>query len=175
MEELRTIKLSWGEVSECISKEISKILRRTIECKAKIDDMEYWNVQFRKEKIKLSELFEILEFLEVDEFQRKECLTESVLSEGKARELNMEVSEILLKQYLGFNWEKQLIDAEFLGIIEPKDVSFKEINRMEAKIMPEDENKKCGERGNTGLPQAHYLSIRDNEEGIMMVTPKDFR
>lgn len=117
MEEVKTIKLSWEEVSEYVAIQVRKILDRDVICNARCDNSEYWTVFILSERMHLSELFKIFEVVGADELQREDSLPESAMTEGSVKTIGMDVSEMLLKRYLGFEWERKIIDSEYLWLI----------------------------------------------------------
>ena len=61
IEPVKAIKLSWEQVSFCISEELSKILGREVVCDSRWNDYCYWGTIIAGKRIPIEELYAILD------------------------------------------------------------------------------------------------------------------
>ena len=121
IEPVKAIKLSWQQVSDCISQEVGKILGREITCEAHWNDYCYWGVVIPGKRIPIKELYTILDIVDADEAQRRDSLPESTETANTVREIGMDVCELLLKRYFGYGWETTHIEENSLWLLGIKD------------------------------------------------------
>ena len=51
IEPVKAIRITWDRLSRIMSEEISKIIGREIQCRASMNDVEYWAVVIQDERI----------------------------------------------------------------------------------------------------------------------------
>ncbi len=125
-ETVDAIKLPWNTVSECISIEVSKILGRSVICKANVDDYDYWTVQFPEERIPLSELYKLMEVVNAGEKVRNESLPESAIKLCSVKDVSIGLAELLLGRHLGLNWNAFHLDEQCLWLLDIKEAEQNE-------------------------------------------------
>ena len=114
-------KLSWVEVSKAVGDEIQKILGIFIKCDAIPDDIRYWDIQFRRRRIQIKQLYSLLEAVGADEemiFETIPCKEDNVLTSSCA---GMRLSIALLKRHLNLDWDHQLICQDALWLVGVKE------------------------------------------------------
>jgi len=126
MYEAKAVKLTWDEVSELITKQVTEILGRDVVCKANIDDSDYWAIQLSEERIPVSELFKLMETVGADEAARKDTLPESAVKEFSSREIGMGTAELLLGRQLNIKWDAFHIESDSLWLLDVKEVGHDE-------------------------------------------------
>lgn len=126
MNEVKAIKLSWDEVSEKLQTEIEAILERKLRCIAKPDDDYYWCIGFPEGRIPLSEIFKILESLNASEYERLDSVPPESEHAVDVSCLGMSASELLLRRFLGYQWETTHIEKDVLWVLGEKDGDLNE-------------------------------------------------
>lgn len=121
IEPVKAIKLSWGQVSDCISEEVSKILGRKVVCDSRWNDYCYWATLIAGKRIPIEELYAILDTVRADDAQRRDSLPESAERTLTVREIGMDVGELLLERHFGYKWETTHIEEDFLWLLGEKD------------------------------------------------------
>lgn len=126
MNEVKAIKLSWDEVSKKLQTEIEAILERKLRCIAKPDDDYYWCIGFPEGRIPLSEIFKILESLNASEYERLDSVPPESEHAVDVSCLGMSASELLLRRFLGYQWETTHIEKDALWVLGEKDGDLNE-------------------------------------------------
>lgn len=116
--EFKGLILTWDKVSKLISKSIKQILKKGINCKAKMDDYDYWTVSFKEQPLLTEDIEQMLNFFKVNEENFKNCMPE----EGKkdVRDFDMMLAEFLLGKQLGCSWEKSIPYEDKLVLLNVK-------------------------------------------------------
>lgn len=117
IEPVKAIKLSWAQVSDCISEEVSKILGRKVVCDSRWSDYCYWGTIIAGKRIPIEELYTILDTVRADEAQSRDSLPESTERTLTVREIGMDVSELLLERHFGYKWETTHIEEDNLWLL----------------------------------------------------------
>ena len=126
IEPVKAIKLSWGQVSDCISEEVSKILGRKIVCDSRWNDYCYWGTVIAGKRIPIEELYQILEVVNANEAQSRDSLPESTERTLTVREIGMDVGELLLERHFGYKWETTHIEEDNLWLLGEKESEINE-------------------------------------------------
>ena len=121
IEPVKAIKLSWAQVSDCISEEVSKILGRRVVCDSRWNDYCYWATMIAGKRIPIEELYKILDSLDANDYQRADSLPESVELTHTVGEIGMDASELLLERHFGSKWETTHIEEDFLWLLGEKE------------------------------------------------------
>lgn len=121
IEPVKAIKLSWGQVSDCISEEVSKILGRKVVCDSRWNDYCYWGTIIAGKRIPIEELYTILDAVRADDAQRADSLPESTELTLTVREIGMDVGELLLERHFGYKWETTHIEVDNLWLLGERD------------------------------------------------------
>ena len=114
IEPVKAIKLSWAQVSDCISEEVSKILGRKVVCDSRWNDYCYWATMIAGKRIPIEELYKILDSLDANDYQRADSLPESVELTHTVGEIGMDASALLLERHFGYKWETTHIEEDHL-------------------------------------------------------------
>ena len=123
---VKAIKLSWAQVSDCISEEVSKILGRRVVCDSRWNDYCYWATMIAGKRIPIEELYKIFDSLDANDYQRADSLPESVELTHTVGEIGMDASELLLERHFGYKWETTHIEEDFLWLLGEKDGDINE-------------------------------------------------
>ena len=110
MKNLTTIYLSWEELSAIFSALLSKLLGKTVKCRAKEDDYDYWAVMT---DIGLNDAD--MGHVCIHAGQTGEALVEELPSstgDDMYHSISMMLAEKLLSKELGVSWECTHVDAE---------------------------------------------------------------
>ena len=118
---VKAIKLSWAQVSDCISEEVSKILGRRVVCDSRWNDYCYWATMIAGKSIPIEELYKILDSLNAKDNQRADSMPESVELTHTVGEIGMDASELLLERHFGYKWETTHIEEDNLWLLGEKD------------------------------------------------------
>ena len=118
---VKAIKLSWAQVSDCISEEVSKILGRRVVCESRWNDYCYWATMIAGKRIPIEELYTILDDVDANDAQRGDSLPESAERTHTVGEIGMDVSELLLERHFGYKWETTHIEEDNLWLLGEKD------------------------------------------------------
>ncbi len=121
IEPVKAIKLSWAQVSDCISEEVSKILGRRVVCDSRWNDYCYWATMIAGKRIPIEELYTILDDVDANDAQRVDSLPESAERTHTVGEIGMDVSELLLERHFGYKWETTHIEEDNLWLLGEKD------------------------------------------------------
>ena len=121
IEPVKAIKLSWAQVSDCISEEVSKILGRRVVCDSRWNDYCYWATMIAGKRIPIEELYKILDSLNANDYQRADSMPESVELTHTVGEIGMDASELLLERHLGYKWETTHIEEDNLWLLGEKE------------------------------------------------------
>lgn len=121
IEPVKAIKLSWAQVSDCISEEVSKILGRGVVCDSRWNDYCYWATMIAGKRIPIEELYTILDDVDANDAQRGDSLPESAEHTHTVGEIGMDVSELLLERHFGYKWETTHIEEDNLWLLGEKD------------------------------------------------------
>lgn len=117
IEPVKAIKLSWGEVSVCITDEVSKILGRQVICDSRWNDYCYWGTIIAGKRIPIEELYAILDVVDANEAQRRDSLPESTERTLTVREIGMDVGQLLLERHFGYKFETTHIEVDNLWLL----------------------------------------------------------
>lgn len=111
----KAIQLTWREVSQAVSTEMSVLLKKKMYCKAALDDDLYWAVYIQKDCLSCEDLL---------------CLIRSVGNLPELIEENMDgdkpfdlasigmvLSEKLLGRNLGLRWQQSLVTEQNLTLV----------------------------------------------------------
>lgn len=115
--EIRAKRLSWIEVGDALSQQISKILKEPLVCKALPDDAHYWDVKFPKPGLSLAQISALLESVGADEDMHVDSLSFASDQVTTSTSLGMSLADALLKQYLQADWDAHLANDESLCLI----------------------------------------------------------
>ena len=121
IEPVKAIKLSWAQVSDCVSEEVSKILGRKVVCDSRWNDYCYWATLIAGKRIPIEELYAILDTVRADDAQRRDSLPESAERTLTVHEIGMDVSELLLERHFGYKWETTHIEEDNLWLLGEKE------------------------------------------------------
>lgn len=121
IEPVKAIKLSWAQVSDCISEEVSKILGRRVVCDSRWNDYCYWATMIAGKRIPIEELYKILDSLNANDYQRADSMPESVELTHTVGEIGMDASELLLERHFDYKWETTHIEEDNLWLLGEKD------------------------------------------------------
>lgn len=117
IEPVKAIKLSWAQVSDCISEEVSKILGRKVVCDSRWNDYCYWGTIIAGKRIPIEELYKILDTVRANDAQRADSMPESVELTHTVREIGMDAAELLLERHFGYQWETTHIEEDYLWLL----------------------------------------------------------
>lgn len=121
IEPVKAIKLSWQQVSDCISQEVSNILGSKFICKARSSDYCYWGIVFMNKEITLDELYKIFVAVTANESERQESLPELAVKKSTLLEIGMRVGELLLERHFNCRYETTHIEENSLWLLGIKD------------------------------------------------------
>lgn len=117
MKLMKTLHLSWDNVSAMICLQVREILGECLACEAKTEDTEYWAAGFF-EPLSALQIAQLLDKVEAPHEVRVEALPQDTI---ETHCIGMSLSELLLKRYLRQNWAVDFFNADGLFLIEPKD------------------------------------------------------
>lgn len=121
IETVKAIKLSWQQVSDCISQEVSNILGSSFICKAQSSDYCYWGIVFVNKEITIDELYKIFVAVTANGSARQESLPESAGKKSTLLEIGMRVGELLLGRHFNCRYETTHIEENNLWLLGIKD------------------------------------------------------
>lgn len=115
MELKETMKLSWEDVATMISAQLFKMLGSSFTCGASCDGDGYWGITLTV-PISVSELIRaLMESENAHQTQIKKILK----GVSTTQSIDMELSEMLLKNYLGQDWESSFCNDTGIFLMNP--------------------------------------------------------
>ncbi len=115
--EIRAKKLSWTEVADALSHQISKTLNEPLVCSALPDDTHYWDVKFPKPGLSLTQISALLESVGADQDMHIDSLSFASDQVTTSASIGMSLADALLKQYLQADWDAHMANDESLCLI----------------------------------------------------------
>lgn len=112
--EKKVYTLSWEIVEDFISEQLSSILDKPIQCKASLDDADYWSVNIQNCRLTMAELNAVFERVGADEEMRIDTMAEGLSS---FKNLGVSLSSRLLQMRLGYDWERIIADEKELWLV----------------------------------------------------------
>ncbi len=117
MNQFKTIRLSWDEVSHLISREIKTALGKTIRCNACPDAYDYWCAGFPNYRMPLSEIHMLVGALKLTKEESFDCFPNEEDGTTDIGSIGMKASEALLRRAMPFKWTHYLFDNDYIWII----------------------------------------------------------
>lgn len=115
--EKKALKLPWTVAAQIATAEIEKIIGRTVQCTGSMDDVDYWCISFREDRMLMSEVYKILEAVNATQKQRIECLPAESDRMTSVNCLGMSVSSLLLQRHFGYQWECEHLDEDGIWLL----------------------------------------------------------
>lgn len=115
MQEMRSIRLSWDEVSRILSAEIERILGVKIECKINVADEEFWDVEFVNQHLPLPEYCHFIHSLAPILDDWADALPDEVRPDIGS--MGPYTGEKIIGHHLHITWEHRLIAEDGLWLI----------------------------------------------------------
>lgn len=116
----KALRISFDKVAQIVSDELAKILNRKVDCIAQADDIDYWAVKFKNERVPISEIYKVLNLLSEDEKQHELQAFNELENKESIGDLGMLMSEALLKQFLGYSYETVFTDNTSIWLLGEK-------------------------------------------------------
>lgn len=111
---LQTIRLDWGDVATLVGQMISEILGWRVMCVALFDDYDYWSASAVSVPFSISELNQLLDYVDADEDMRDSTIPED---KDETANLDMRLSRALLQKKMGRTWQEEHITTDGLWLL----------------------------------------------------------
>lgn len=114
--ELKTIYLTLQQAAELIQKELEHICGHPIPCFIKVEDLDFWAVNFQGYRMPLSEMYFILEEINADERTRElSALAEPV---SDVNSIDFSMSAHLLSKAMNLCWRQEMATEDGIWLID---------------------------------------------------------
>ena len=122
--DIKTILLTWPEVSEAIMACVHSELGRHIDCEAQFTDDTYWGVQLLHDRMETKELCLLLTLTDFPIEDWRDTLPDDSTS---ASDFGILFSEHLLSRQLTLTWTHRIIAEERLWLVDVHDREIQEV------------------------------------------------
>ncbi len=116
MRTLTSHEISWEAVSRFISNELFRILGKEIKCKAKMDDYDYWAVNFLRYKMPIDEIEKICCHLDANDVERSDAFPTE--KEDHVKSFGVAIANKLLSSAIRCFWRNMLATKDKLYLID---------------------------------------------------------
>lgn len=113
--EFKGLTVGWDTIARLISKSVSQILKKQFKCKASIDDVDFWTVSFKDNRLTAEEIEKLLLYFDVSDEEFESSMPEKGRTD--VADFDMTLSERLLGKQLGYSWKKSIPEDDGLMLI----------------------------------------------------------
>lgn len=137
IEEKRSLKLRWKDVTQIVADEIENIIGIRATCKARPIQWDYWDFSFEDFRVPINKFYQLLQSTGASIEAWKDALPdEGMVDVGNT---GMELAELLLGRHLHIAWEDRLITDDCLWLVgltagkAPSDTEDQDLSKLLGK------------------------------------------